>query len=112
MSARPISGPSLARAIESTRLPVMSAPRLAHRRPDLNGACPCRGNARGHLDGLIQVFCVDEVEPAELFLRFCKRAVGGGDSILPDRFVVAFGVGCRASPRMYWPLFLIDSVKA
>src|SRR5687767_867442 len=53
-------------------------------RTDFDRTVPRTWNLRRNLDGVVQVTRVDEVEPAELLLRFCVRPVGRGDFPIAD----------------------------
>src|SRR5260221_2448748 len=53
-------------------------------RPDLDAPQPRRGDLRRHLDRVVQVPGLDEIEPAELLLGLGEGAVGGGHLAVPD----------------------------
>src|SRR5918996_1415936 len=70
-----------------TSAPVRAPPRSAAlrprlvpaqvpERPHLDAAQARRRYSLGHLDGLVEVPCLDQVEPAELLLGLGERAVG------------------------------------
>src|SRR5258708_5324594 len=57
--------------------------RSFHDGPHFDRARLCRGNAPRNLDGVVQVFRLDQVVSAELLLRFGVGAIGGRDFSVP-----------------------------
>ena len=82
-------------------------------RPDLDRPAPRGRDLGGHLDRLVDVATVEQVEAAQGLLRLGERAVGH-DLTSPSRTrtEVAVVVGSRASPATYWPRSRASRVKA
>src|SRR5687768_15831644 len=53
-------------------------------RPDLDAADAGRRNLRGDLDGIVEVARLDEIIPAELFLRLGEGPIGRRELAVPD----------------------------
>src|SRR5689334_15655246 len=69
-------GEGPARGDEALRVPLS---RNVSNRTDLDGAVLCARDSRRDLNGIVEVLRLDEIEAAELFLRFRERSVGRGD---------------------------------
>jgi hypothetical protein len=67
-----------------------STSRVVPDRTNLDGPETRGWDARRERDCLVQIFSAHEVEPAELFLGFGKRAVGGDGLPVTDAKLLAF----------------------
>src|SRR5438093_4446649 len=75
------------RAGECPCSPAPSPPlrvRPLHDRPHLDAPQACWRDLRGHPDGVVQILGLEQIEPAQLLLRFGERPGGGERFAVPD----------------------------